>query len=783
MSRPDTAATAEADLAAEQDYVTALYDRLDEMRATANRRLAQALRERGTSHQAWSERDTTAGTYARRVAELDGVESGLCFGRLDFADGSREYLGRIGIFADNSEHEPLLIDWRAPAARPFYLATAASPLGVDRRRHIRTRGRTVVGLDDEVLDLEQVDGAAVSDLTSESPLLAALTANRTGQMRDIVATIQAEQDHIIRADLGGVLVVQGGPGTGKTAVALHRAAYLLYTYRQQLATRGVLIVGPNRTFLRYIAHVLPSLAETGVLLQTLGDLFPGVRATRTEPAAAAEIKGRPMMVDVLAQAVRDRQRVPEQQGRELAVEREALVLHRAVAEDARAAARRSGRPHNDARRVFARHVLDALTVQYAETIGSDPYADDPLGGDDAPGDPLLLGAADLADIRAELEQDPAVQAALDELWPVLTPQELLADLFADPEAIASAAPDLKPEEQALLHRARAGGWTPADVPLLDEAVELLGVDETAEARRLAAEARAREEYAQGALDIAEGSQGVEFERQVRSRRVLDLESEVLLATDLLDAASLAERQRIADQLTTAQRAAADRTWAFGHIIVDEAQELSPMAWRLLMRRSPSRSMTVVGDIAQTGDLAGASSWASVFTPYVADRWRLAELTVNYRTPAEIMELAGTVLTAIDPKLRPPASVRSTGEAPRVVRVPGDLPAAVAREVRDARVRLGEGRLGILVADAAFAEVSTAVLGVVPDAAVGSDPDLTAPVAVLTVAQAKGLEFDDVIVVDPDGIVAASPRGRSDLYVALTRATQRLTLVTQDPSHR
>ena len=206
-----------------------------------------------------------------------------------------------------------------------------------------------------------------------------------------------------------------------------------------------------------------------------------------------------------------------------------------------------------------------------------------------------------------------------------------------------------------------------------------------------------------------------------------------------------------------------------------------MTWRLLMRRSPSRSMTVVGDIAQTGDLSGASSWSSVFTPYVADRWRLTELTVNYRTPAEIMELAGKVLAGIDPDLRPPASVRSTGEAPRVVRVAGDLVVALEEEVRHAYVRLGEGRLGVLVPDAAFGELSTAVLAVVPHAAVGSDPDLTAPVAVLTVAQAKGLEFDDVIVVDPDAIVAASPRGSSDLYVALTRATQRLTLVTQDPT--
>jgi DNA helicase IV len=783
------------DLDAEQRYVSRLYDRLDAMRATARQRLGETLRERGNSHQARSERDHTAAGYARTVADLDGVESGLCFGRLDFGGGhngygSRLYLGRIGIFADNeggrSEggtndpgHEPLLVDWRAPAARPFYLATAASPLGVSRRRHLRTRGRTVIGLDDEVLDLSRVAGASTGDLTSESALLAAVTASRTGRMRDIVATIQAEQDHIIRAQLAGVLVVQGGPGTGKTAVALHRAAYLLYTYREQLAARGVLILGPNRTFLRYIAQVLPSLAETGVLLGTLGDLFPGVRARRAESPATAELKGRPVMVDVLARAVRERQRVPEQQVLELAVDlgggTQALLLHRALVEDARAVARRSGRPHNEARKIFDRYVLEALTIQVAEAIGTDPYADDPLGEDDAPGDPMLLDAADLADIRAELEQEPAVRRALDQLWPVLTPQELLADLFADPDAIASAASRLTEVEQALLVR-RPGvadpyGWTVADVPLLDEAAELLGDLPDLRRQRLLAEQRLREAYAQGALEIAEGSRTLEFE---------DIESEVLLAGDLLDAASLAERQRVADQITTAERAAADRTWAFGHIIVDEAQELSPMAWRLLMRRSPSRSMTVVGDIAQTGDLAGAQSWDSVFTPYVANRWRLAELTVNYRTPTEIMDLAGKLLASIDSSLRPPTSVRSTGEAPRVVTAGGGLADTVAAAVREHAPRLRDGRLAVLVPDAALDAIAAVVRSVEPGSAVGSDPDLAAQVAVLTVAQAKGLEFDAVIVVDPDAIVSGSPRGRSDLYVALTRATQRLTVIMDGP---
>ncbi len=757
------------DIDAEQRYVSHLYGRFDAMRAQTADRLADVLRDNVTTHQGRSERDTTAAMYTRSLSELGGVENGLCFGRLDFHDGQRMYLGRIGIFDDTADHEPLLIDWRAPAARPFYLATAASPLGVDRRRHIRTRDRIVTGLDDEVLDLAQAsDGTGTAGLTSESALLAAVTAGRTGQMRDIVATIQAEQDRIIRADLGGVLVVQGGPGTGKTAVALHRAAYLLYTYRRELATRGVLIVGPNATFLRYIAQVLPSLAETGVVLRTLGDLYPGIRATRSESAQATEVKGRLAMAEVLARAVQDRQRVPEEP-LELLVDKQTLTLTPAAVDYARTRARRSGKLHNDARAVFARHVIGALTTQVAEAIGTDPYADDPLGGDDAPGDPMLLGAADLADIEVDLEADPGVQAALDWLWPILTPEQLLADLFADAEAIASAAPHLDEAERASLLRA-PGGWTPADVPLLDEAVELLGVDEKAERARLAAEQRQREAYAQGALDIAAGS------------RPLDLEDEqspeILLAGDLLDAASLADRQALADQVTTAERAAADRTWAFGHIIVDEAQELSPMAWRLLMRRSPSRSMTVVGDLAQTGDLAGASSWPAVFGPYVADRWRLTELTVNYRTPAEIMTLAGSLLATIDPTLRPPTSVRTTGEQPRVIRVePAELTAALSSAVRDESTRLGDGRLGVIVPESRQADFAAAVRAVVPDATVGASADLTAPVAVLTVRQTKGLEFDAVIVADPGAIESDSPRGRSDLYVALTRATQRLTVVT------
>jgi DNA helicase IV len=763
-----------------------LYGRLDAMRGLAPDRLTGALSEVGSTHQARSERDATTAMYAGKVAHLNAVEEGLCFGRLDLDDVTRRYVGRIGIFDEANDYEPLLVDWRAPAARPFYLATAAAPDGVRRRRHIRTRSRKVIGIDDEVLDLATARRTGSDDLTGEAALLAAVSASRTGRMRDIVETIQAEQDRAIRADLGGVLVVQGGPGTGKTAVALHRAAYLLYTYREQLTKRGVLIVGPNTTFLRYVSHVLPSLAETGVLLCTLGELYPGVTARRAEPAEVAAVKGRPEMAEVLAAAVRDRQRVPDDT-MEIVFDREVLPLDRETCERARERARRSGRLHNLARPIFVTEVIHALAPRFAERFAIDPFADDPLGGDDAPGDPNLLDEGDLVEIRRDLRADPAVAAALDWLWPVLTPQELLTDLFASPDLIASAAHGFTEAERGLLHRAPGGGWSPADVPLLDEAAELLGEDDSAS--RAAAEKRHRQQiaYAEGALEIMAGSSPTDLE---------DDPEALLTATDLLGAAvlgelhgnrdnrtaaqlalgaaALGERHGNRDNRTAAQRAAADRTWAFGHVILDEAQELSPMAWRLLMRRSPSRSMTVVGDVAQTGDLAGTSSWRRVLEPYVADRWRLAELTVNYRTPAEIMAVAADLLASIEPSIDPPSSPRQTGVEPWSLRVePAGLAERVVAAVLGEAGEVGDGRLGVIVPAGRADELGRAVTDAVPEAATGEDPELESRVVVLTVRQAKGLEFDSVLVVDPAGIVAESARGYSDLYVALTRATQRL----------
>ncbi|MBV9163934.1 MAG: AAA family ATPase [Pseudonocardiales bacterium] len=759
---------ADSEVAAEQDYLTLLYQHLDERRRYTARRLAEVLSAPTTgTPQALSERDAAAAMYSEQLATLDGVEQGLCFGRLDLHsdeedENGRRYIGRLGLLDEERDYQPLLIDWRAPAARPFYTATAARPEGVRRRRHIRTRSRTVLAVDDEVLDLDGApwDGGAGQDpartsLTSEAALMATLGQTRTGQMSDIVATIQAEQDRIIRAKPQGVLVVQGGPGTGKTAVALHRAAYLLYTHRRQLARRGVLVVGPNSTFLRYIGHVLPSLGETSVLLCTVAQLHPGLHACGVESDETAAIKGRLEMAKVVAAAVRDRQHVPTEP-LELTVESQPIRLDRAVCLPARTRARQSRRPHNEAKRIFHHEVMTALADQVASGFGD-------LGRD-------VLSGDDLADIRAELRASPELTAALETLWPTLSPEQLLTDLYADPQRLTSATQRaLDPQERDLLARPAPGldvdpdqVWTPADVPLLDEAAELLGSDGSAQAAREAAALRAELRYAQGVLDILDLDE--------------DLDPELLRATDLIDADRLADRQRQRRDGSIAERAAADRTWTYGHIIIDEAQELSPMAWRVLMRRCPSRSMTVVGDLAQTGNRAGASSWQDVLGPYVARRWRLEQLTINYRNPAEIAELADEVLAAIDVGLTPPQAVRRTGVPPRAVQVsglPGELPEKLAAElpavVADEATAVGDGRVAILGPAGMVDELRK----IVPAA---SSPELDAPVTVLTVTQAKGLEFDAVVLVDPATIVAESPRGLNDLYVALTRTTHRLCLV-------
>ena len=733
-----------------------LYGHLDGLRERTSDRLSQTLRQTGGTPQARTERDVMVGMYTQRIAQLDAAESGLCFGRIDSEEGDPRYIGRLGIRDEDADYKPLLLDWRAPAARPFYLATPVSPEGVRRRRHIKTVGREVTRLDDEVLDLAAAGSGPTSGLNGEAALLAALNANRTGQMADIVETIQVEQDWIIRAPNKGVLVVQGGPGTGKTAVALHRAAFLLYTHREQLARRVVLVIGPSPTFLRYVGQVLPSLGETSVLLSTIADLYPGITARREEPVSTARLKGRLDMAEVIAAAVRDRQG-PATGGLEVTFEGDTLRLDRRTCVRIRDRVRRARVPHNQARPMAHRLLVDALARQVADKIGYDV-----LGGGN------LLGEEDVAGIRQELRETRQVRIALEEFWPALTPQRLISDLFESKERLEAAAPALEAPDRDALLRPPGGEWTAADVPLLDEAAELLGEDDQTVRERARKERRRRIAYARGVLDLAYGSRSVDL--------VPEEEAEILSAYDILDAERLADRYEEDDDRTAVERAAADRTWAFGHIVVDEAQELSPMAWRMLMRRCPSRSMTIVGDMAQASELGGGSSWQQVLGPNLGDRYRMERLTINYRTPAEIAEVAADVLEAIDPSLHPPRPVRETGISPwQAEAPPGELASFLGDLTREESAAIGAGNLAVIVPADRLDELTRAVGVGVPDAVL-DDLSLDRPVVVLSVKQVRGLEFDSVLVADPARIVADSTSGLNDLYVAITRATQRLGVV-------
>jgi len=734
------------ELRQEQQFVDGLYARVDALRGDAEVSVTEALAQGHTPRQARLERDILVAERSGLLAALNAVDGSLCFGRIDLASGDTHHIGRIGLRADDAERTPVLIDWRAEVARPFYLATGHTTMGLRRRRHISTEGRRVTALHDEILDLGDETRTGHEDPAGDAVLLAALNSARTGRMGDIVRTIQADQDRIIRAPHRGVMVVEGGPGTGKTAVALHRAAYLLYEHRELLARRAVLIVGPNPAFLGYIGEVLPSLGETGVLLATVGELYPGVRTTRTDTPEAAAVKGRAEMAGVLADAVRDLQTLPDPV---IAIEhdREVLMLDDGLVNVARERTRAAKLPHNVAREHFEGHILNALTDMVAERIGTDPYD----GGN-------LLDPSDITQIRDELADNPEVWSAVDRLWPRITPRRLVADFLAAPEEYLSE------EDAAAVRRPVTRHWTVSDVPLLDEAAELLGVDDRLARARAEHERQTQVAFAQGVLDVSYASRTFEFEDKEDD----DPESsEVLSAHDIIDAERFAERHEEDDHRSAAERAAADRTWAFGHIIVDEAQELSPMAWRLLMRRSPTRSMTLVGDPAQTSEAAGVGAWADILDPYVGDRWEHTRLGVNYRTPAEIMDVAAAVVRAGHPGFEPPGSVRSTGVRPWA-RATDDLPGAVAKAVTE--LAPGEGRLAVI----APRELHRALAARLDGVTAGGEPDLSHDVVLLDPRQAKGLEFDSVLVVEPGRY------GTSDLYVALTRATQRLGVLHTGP---
>ncbi|MDH6124795.1 DNA helicase IV [Kitasatospora sp. GP82] len=735
------------ELRAENEYVSKLYDRLETQRKLATTRLREIhLQDKGGTLQSRMERDTMEIHHTRRLSELHAAEYGLCFGRIESADGERQYIGRIALADD--DHEPVLTDWRASAAEPFYRATPAVPGGVAGRRHLRSKGRTIVDFDDDAFGVSALEGRDSSELSGETALLASLTAARTGRMGDIVSTIQAEQDRVIRSELGGVLVVQGGPGTGKTVVALHRAAYLLYTHRDRLAKRGVLVIGPNTTFLRYIDQVLPALGESEVVLSSIGALYPGMTATDTETPEAAAVKGDARMARVLAAALDGLRQLPEESwtitvGRR-SPRQEELRVGRALCERAHAAAHKTGEPHNPARAALVERLSAELALRIARDRGGDMDLDD---------------VANLADA---LVDEPEFQALAEKLWPLLSPEQLLTALFGSPELLARAMPDFPEAERAALLREHPGPdqeatpWTTDDVPLLDEAAELLGpLPGSTASRRTEAAATAEElEFAKVVLeDFGAG--------------LVEIDAELLASQ---------YRGEVAFR-PLAERAAEDRTWAFGHVIVDEAQELSPMAWRLLTRRCPGRSMTIVGDLAQTGAPAGLSSWSEALDEYTAGRWRTVELTVNYRTPAEIMRITEGVLRAVDPALTAPIAVRSGGIRPWSLRIPeGDRGPALRAAVEKEITALDGGRMAVIHAPAWPVELIDR-LAELDGVTIIDDPSaLDSPVVLMTAAQAKGLEFDAVLVVEPTEIIAAHTHGMNDLYVALTRATKSLGVI-------
>lgn len=619
----------------------------------------------------------------------------LCFGRVDMADGGRFHIGRIGLRDDGGD--PVLLDWRAPQAAGFYQATTVDPHGVARRRRIITRGRTVTHVED--------DDLADPTATSTDGAVAAMQTPRDGRMGDIIATIAADQDAIIRSPLSQVTVVEGGPGTGKTVVALHRAAWLLYTHRDRLAKDGVLVIGPSPAFLQYIEQVLPSLGETDVVLLTPAQLVPGVTATATDEPAVAAIKGDLRMATVVARAVRNRQRVPHHDVRIELEDGSSLTLTARALDDARRAVPRNGTFH-DGREPFLRKALDALARDRCRQRGDDPS--DP--------DHRQQAIDDLID-------DRHVRRTLNLMWLPITAERLLRLLLSDEATLRSAARDvLTDDEIRSLLRPADAPWTTDDIPLLDEAAALLG------------------------------------DLPVPRTREVGVDVEELSARDPFASSRPTS--------TLAERAIADREWVYGHVIVDEAQELSAMAWHCVARRSTRRSMTIVGDLQQATHPAAARDWDEALREISATTVRHT-LTITYRITRQT---AGTAIEQL---------VAAGGTAPDLHPIRDGSPTEFLRctttELRDVIIALctdRPGRACVVLPDEDLTRLGPRL----DSAAFGfGSAALDAPIAVLSARDTKGLEFDTVVVVRPDAVARQATRG-SDIYVACTRATSTLVLV-------
>ena len=707
-------ATLEHELAVEQAHVDLVYARLEEATRSAQQVASEGANlyksDRGSfvreeDGTGLYERDVFAFQAAKRLAVLDAEHEGLVFGRLDRTDGEIRYVGRIGV--RDIDYEPLVIDWRAPAAEPFYRATPVNPMQVVRRRVLRCSGDRVIGIEDDLLG-EGADEDLV--VVGEGALMAALSRARGPQMRDIVATIQSEQDEAIRAPWQGFTMISGGPGTGKTVVALHRAAFLLYSHRRRFENGGVLVVGPSQVFMTYIERVLPSLGEDAVTLRSIGGVAADVvdlRGERADDATVATIKGSLRMVAVLKRLVNEPwQDVPL----ELFVTMQGDVL---------------------------RLGADELTK-----IRSDVLAHTRLNAGREPAERALLNALWRKRGDIDLERDDFDERVTDSAaftvftnawWPRVSATDALSRLASPTLTARLTAGILSADDAELLSasyrdRRDSRDWTIADAALLDELVHRLGPLPEPEEREVSL--------------------------------FLEDDAEV---NELVTTMEKLAPQREIDPFATPHD-------TFAHILVDEAQDITPMGWRMLRRRGPSASWTIVGDPAQ-------SSWPD---PRETER-ALTELTgsaplrrfrmsTNYRSPAEVFDLAAKVVVHAYPDADLPQAVRSTGVDPEL-RTADELGAGV-RDATQALLAAVEGTVGVVAPPSLVAEVSRELA----EAAGGPDQR----VLVVTALQAKGLEYDGVLVVDPDTIVAESAGGLRSLYVALTRPTQRLMTLDLGP---
>ena len=669
--------TEHPDFADEAAYIHKAYARLDQSREAAKSITDNVESREGGTHQARYERDVLADKVRSRLEDLDIGDQSLIFGRIDQAEGDHFHIGRVAVF--DEDRNPMVVDWRAPIAEPFYRATGRQTMGLSRRRHYITRYRELLGIEDEYFTGE---GGERTGLKGERTLVAALEEGRTGRLGDIVGTIQGEQDEIIRAPLAGAVIVQGGPGTGKTVVALHRAAYLLYSHRFPLAGQGVMVIGPNRLFLTYIEQVLPSLGESGVELSVLGDFVPNARVRGNDPVHIARVKGDLRMIDVMRRAVRQRQR-PLRRDLNITYGVQRLKFSVADSEAVIHRTRRRARFHNHGRKFVVEELYEMLAASGRYDV-------------------------DAQELKDNFHGSEQIREALEWMWPVISSEELLHDFYGFRSLLRAAGHKDFGAHIENLYRPRTNTddllWTAHDVPLLDEVNRLVGP-----------------------------TSGLNKDHGVRT---------------------------------------------YGHIVIDEAQDLSPMQLHMVARRSLGGSMTIVGDIAQATSAWAHDSWESVTehlpTPKGIHRY---ELTVGYRLPEPLMALAAKVLAKAMPDLKAPVAVRSEGDPPRfVVTDPDNFGTALANTVAHEREAIGAGNIAVICATGAAEDVSFFLNEAGIDHGVAYAGALEKEVSVIEVSMVKGLELDAAIVIEPDSIVEFEPQGLRSLYVAITRATRRLTII-------